>query len=443
LRRVFPGIWLSGRGIWWLLAVALIIALTSVLPAYFPIALLAGAVYVALVIADLVLGPRAAAVAVRRGETGFVSLRRNASLRYIVENRSWVAVRAEIFESPVDTFVFEREAVDLRVRPRTFVEAVAPFYPRERGLVRLSAVYLRLENVLGFLTRRYRIDLGGEIRVFPDLSAVEQYGRLARRTTLIESGLRKMRLRGAGTEFESLREYLPGDAFRQVNWKATARHGQMMVEQYEIERSQNVLVLLDAGRLMTPRIGPQRKFDYALTAALSIAQIAQAAGDNVGLTAFAAKPMLAIAPRRGAAHVGVLTRAAYDLQPRLEEPDYETAFTRLKQSNSKRSLIALFTDMFDPAASAAVLAGLAALVPRHLVMCVLMNDEAIGRALDEAPEAPRDAYRAAVALGLVAERERAIATLRARGIIVVDVAAPKLTVALLDAYLDVKARGLL
>jgi len=443
VHRVFPGIWLSGRGIWWLLAVALIVALTGVLPAYLPIALLAGTVYVALVAADLVLGPRAAAVGVRRGETDFVSLRRDAALRYIVENRSRVAIHVEIFESPVDAFVFDRETITLRVAPRTFVEAVARFCPRERGLVRLSAVYVRLENLLGFLTRRYRIDLGEEIRVFPDLTAVEQYGRLARRTTLIESGLRKMRLRGAGTEFESLREYLPGDAFRQVNWKATARHGQMMVEQYEIERSQNVLLLLDAGRLMTPRIGPQRKFDYALTAALSIAQIAQAAGDNVGLTAFAAKPLLAIAPRRGAAHVGVLTRAAYDLQPRLEEPDYETAFTRLKQSNSKRSLIVLFTDMFDPAASAAVLAGLAALVPRHLVMCVLMNDEAIGRALDEIPATPRDAYRAAVALALVAERERAIATLRARGIIVVDVAAPKLTVALLDAYLDVKARGLL
>jgi uncharacterized protein (DUF58 family) len=443
MRPVFPSIWLSGRGVWWLLAVALIVALTSVLPAYVPFALFAAAVYVALAIADLALGPRIGAVRLRRGTTGFVSLRREAALRYVIENRSPVGIRIAVLESPIETFAFKQDTIEARIGPRTFVELVSPFYARERGLVRVNAIYCRLENTIGFLSRRRRIDLPEDVRVFPDLSAVERYGRLARRTTLIESGLRKMRLRGAGTDFESLREYLPGDAFRQINWKATARHGQMMVEQYEVERSQNVLILLDAGRLMTPRIGLQRKFDYALTAALSIAQIAQTAGDNVGLTAFAAKPVLAIGPRRGAAHVALLTRSAYDLQPRLEEPDYETAFTQLKQRYSKRSLVVLFTDMFDPAASAAVLAGLAMLVPRHLVMCVLMNDAAISRALDEAPQTPRDAYRAAVALALVAERERAIATLRARGIIVVDVAAPKLTVALLDAYLDVKSRGLL
>jgi uncharacterized protein (DUF58 family) len=443
MRRVFPALWLSGRGVWWLLAVALVVAFTSVFPAFAPLAIFAAATYVALVIADLVLGPRVQAVRLRRGPTGFVSLRHRAALRYVVENRSPVGIRIEILESPVATFAFEHETIGDRIAPRTFVETVSPFHARERGLVRLDAIYCRLENNLGFVSRRYRIDLPEEVRVFPDLSAVERYGRLARRTTLIESGLRKMRLRGAGTEFETLREYLPGDGFRQINWKATARHGQLMVEQYEVERSQNVLVLLDAGRLMTPRIGPQRKFDYALTAALSVAQIAQAAGDNVGLTAFAAKSVLAIPPRRGAAHVAMLTRAAYDLQPRLEEPDYETAFTQLKQRYAKRSLIVLFTDMFDPAASAAVLAGLATLVPRHLVMCVLMNDTAISRALDDVPEAPRDAYRAAVALALVAEREKAIATLRSRGIIVVDVPAPKLTVALLDAYLDVKSRGLL
>ena len=216
-----------------------------------------------------------------------------------------------------------------------------------------------------------------------------------------------------------------------------------MVAQYEVERSQQVIVALDCGRLMTPRIGPQRKFDHALTAALSVAHVAQAADDNVGLVAFAAGPLLSIAPRCGAAHVGALARAACDLQPRLKEPDYETTFAALKQRYAKRSLIVLFTDMFDPVASSAVLAGLATLVPRHLVMCVLMNDAAIAQALAEPPASPRAAYRASVAMTLADERERAIAVLRSRGILVVDVPAPALTVALFDAYLDVKARGLL
>ncbi|MBC5810299.1 MAG: hypothetical protein GIW95_05515, partial [Candidatus Eremiobacteraeota bacterium] len=176
---------------------------------------------------------------------------------------------------------------------------------------------------------------------------------------------------------------------------------------------------------------------------LSVARIAARAGDNVGLLAFAAQPVLSIAPRRGAAHVNALARAAYNLQPRHEEPDYETTFAWIKQRYSKRSLIVLFSDMFDPVTSAAVLSGLATLVPRHLVMCVLMNDAAIATALATVPISPHDAYRTSVAMDLSDERDRAIALLRALGIITIDVPAPRLTVALLDAYLDVKARGLI
>jgi hypothetical protein len=155
--------------------------------------------------------------------------------------------------------------------------------------------------------------------------------------------------------------------------------------------------------------------------------------------AFAAKPVLSIAPRRGAAHLNALAQAVYDVQPRLEEPDYETTFADLRQRYTKRSLIVFFTDMFDPVTSAAVLSGLAVLVRRHLVICVLMNDQAIAKALDSTPATPREAYRTSVAMSLADERARAIAVLRSRGIIVVDVPAPKLTVAVLDAYLDVKA----
>ena len=118
-------------------------------------------------------------------------------------------------------------------------------------------------------------------------------------------------------------------------------------------------------------------------------------------------------------------------------------FTQIRRRYTKRSLVILFTDIFDPVTSAAVLAGLGSLVPRHLAMCVLMNDRAIESALEEEPRATADAYRTAVAMTLADERAKAIAVLRARGIIVVDVPAPRLTVALLDAYLDVKARALL
>jgi uncharacterized protein (DUF58 family) len=217
----------------------------------------------------------------------------------------------------------------------------------------------------------------------------------------------------------------------------------LTVAQHEIERSQNIVVALDCGRLMTPRLGKSRKFDYALTAALSVTRIAQLADDNVGLLAFAAKPILEVVPRRGAAHYGALARAVYDLQPRMEEPDYETIFTGLRRAHTKRSLVILFTDIFDPVTSAAVLAGIGMLVRRHLVICVLMNDAAVANALAQTPATVDAAYRTSIAMSLSDERTRTIATLRSAGVIALDVPAQELSVKLIDAYLDVKARGLI
>jgi len=426
-----------------LLGLALLLALASVVPPLIYAFAAAAAAAAALVVADAVLGPSVRTLSVARRPLPPLALRRSADAIYDVENRAPISLRIGIVETPLPTIDFAADSVVATIPARSSVQLDAAFLPRERGLARFGDLYAWVENRIGVLRRRYRIAASAEARVFPDLSAVQEYGTLAKRTTLLDAGLRKLRLRGAGTEFESLREYLPGDAFRLVDWKATARRGRMMVAQYEVERSQNVVVVLDCGRLMTPRVGLQRKFDYALTAALSVARVAQLAGDNVGLYAFAATTLLDVAPRRGAAHVNALARAAYGLQPRLEEPDYETTFSELRRRHSKRSLIILFTDIFDPVTSAAVLGALGLLARRHLPMCVLMNDAAIANALETVPATPPAAYRTAVAMTLADERTKAAAMLRSRGAIVVDVPAPRLTVALLDAYLDVKARGTL
>jgi uncharacterized protein (DUF58 family) len=443
LRPVFPALWLSARGVWVLLALALVLALAGFFPWLLPAVYVGAALFVLLLVADVIAGPSSRFLRIARQPVGAIALRRPGSTHYAVENRAPIQIRLGLIETPLPTIAFDRDVLEMRVAAHAAADGSLGFLARERGPVTFGKVYVWMENRIGLLRRRFAIDTSEDARVFPDLSAVESYGTLARRSTLLDAGLRKLRLRGAGSEFESLREYLPGDGFRSVDWKATARRGRLMVAQYEVERSQQICIALDCGRLMTPRIGAQRKFDYALTAALSVARIAQDADDHVGLLAFAAAPLLSLAPRRGVAHVNALTRAAYDLQPRLEEPDYETIFGSLKQTYSKRSLIVLFTDMFDPVASAAVLAGLARLSRRHLVMCVLMNDAAIADALAVEPRTPREAYRTSVAMTLSDERARAVAQLRSGGTIVIDVPAAKLTVSILDAYLDVKARGLL
>jgi uncharacterized protein (DUF58 family) len=426
-----------------LLALGALIALASIVPAFVIVSLVAGACVLAAFAVDFAYGPTPRTLTIARDPVEYVALRRRSNVTYRIENHSALPVRLGILEAPIAAIDFAAASLEIEIDARSRASATQAILARERGKAQFGAIYAWAENALGLLRRRFAFAAAQEVRVFPDLSAVEGYGLLARRSTLLDAGLRKLRLRGAGNEFESLREYADGDAFRSIDWMATARRGRTMVVQHEVERSQNVIVALDAGRMMWPRIGDQRKFDYAVTAALSIAKVAQGAGDNVGLVAFGAKPILSIAPRRGTAHVNALAQAVYDLQPRLEEPDYELTFGELRRRYAKRSLIVLFTDMFDPVTSANVLAGLGILTPPHLVVCVLMNDAALSAALEEEPRDEARAYRASVALTLLEERNRAIALLRARGIIVIDVPAARLTLALLDAYLDVKGRGLL
>jgi len=389
-------------------------------------------------------------VALLRGEVEIVrvvpprfALARRDVLRYEIANRTTSERRVAIVEAPADRLAIDLDEARATLPPRTRATVTIGIVPRERGRTALRSYHARILSRLGIVELRRTFRAPVALRVMPDLSALDRSGDLVARTKLIESGLRRLRRRGVGGEFASLREYTTDDAFRSIDWKASARRGKPMVAQYEVERAQQIVVAIDAGRLMSARLGDRRKLDYAVSASLAIAAIARLAADRVGVVAFAANVLARVAPGSGAAHSAQLTDVLSDLEPRFEEADYERAFLDVERSLRRRSLVVLFTDLFDPVASSAVLGAAKLLTTRHLVLVVLMNDAAIAAALRRTPSDAEDAYRAAVAATLSDERAHAVAALRERGMLVVDVPAAELTVALLDAYVDVKTRGLL
>jgi len=436
-------IWVTARFLWILAAVALLLALSPGVALFVPLAIVLGAVLLTATIADALLGPSPFEVRIERVPPEHFALAVPAQLSYDVENRSRIAVRAGIVEAPVRTLRYELDESIGELPPRSRGSLTRPVTPIARGAADLQALYVWLENPLGLLRRRRRIDAPQNIRVYPDLSAVERYGALHVRNRAIEAGLRRIQLRGMGTEFESLREWSAGDAFRTIDWKATARRGKLMVAQHEVERSQSVLLLLDCGRLMTARIEGRRKLDYAVTAALSLATIAGLASDRVGLVAFAHEILAASAPRSTRSSIACLSDALYDLEPRFEEANYARAFAYVRHHLHKRSMIVFLTDVIDPLAQAATMAEVGSLAKHHLLVCVFMNDAAVARALAEEPKNVRDAYRAGVALDLANERRTATAILERSGALVIDVPAKELSTALIDEYLRVKRRGLL
>jgi len=435
--------WFSARAIWALVAIAFVLALTPGVSLAQPLALFAGVVLVAAVIADALSGPRRSDIGIARIVPAHLSLRRPAKLRYRVENRGMRPVRVGLFEAPLRALAVDEDETVMWVPPQSSVEVEIPAMAVARGSDAFTSVYFWYESRIGLLRRRAVEELPEPIRVYPDLSAVERYGSLRVRNRLIEAGLRRMRMRGAGSEFESLREYGDGDSFRSIDWKATARRGRVMVVQREVERSQDVMMLIDCGRLMTARIGDQRKLDYAITAGLSLASIASLASDRVGVVAFAREIIVARSPRSTASSIRALTDAICDIEPRFEQSDYARAFRYVANHLHRRSLVVLFSDVIDPVAQSTVLAELGTLARRHTVLCVFMNDAAVANVLAISPRTTDDYYRLDVATGLANERTVAARTLERTGIDVIDAPAAKLSIAAIDEYLRIKARGLL
>jgi uncharacterized protein (DUF58 family) len=429
------------RGIAALLGLALIaFALAHVLA--WPSTLLVVALaFAALVLYDLA-SLRGELTLARLAPPRLVLARRDA-FTYELVNRSGTPRRVALVEAPAARLAIDLDEARALVPPRSRAVLRVGVVPRERGRTALRSFHVRIASRLGIVELRRNVAAPLALRVAPDLSALDRSGDLVARTKLLEAGLRRLRRRGSGGDFASLREYGPDDNFRAIDWKASARRGRALVMEFEVERSQQIVIALDAGRLMTPRLGDRRKLDYAVSAALAIAAMARLAADRVGVVAFAATMLARVLPASGATHAARLLDVLSEVEPHFEESDYERAFLELEQTLRKRSLIVLFTDLFDPVASAAVLSAASLLVRRHLVLVVLMNDAAVADALRREPREVDDAYRAAVAATLAEERARCVAQLHQRGILVVDVPAAELTVALLDAYVDIKTRGLL
>ncbi len=436
-------LWVTPRFLYLLGGIAVLLAAAPGFKPLLALSALLGFGLVVATIADLAIGPRRTALTFEREPVRHFALRVRATIPYAVTNRSGFDARVGIVETPVRTIGYDEDEAICDAPPRSRTTLARAVTPIARGADAFGTLYVWFENRLGLIRRRVVVPAPMPFRVYPDLSAVERYGALHMRNRLIEAGLRRMRLKGSGTEFESLRDYTTGDEFRAIDWKASARRGKLIVAQHEVERSQNVMLVLDCGRLMTPRLEDQRKFDFAITAALSVASIAGLANDKVGAVAFAREILAASAPRSTRASISVLSEMLYDLEPRFEESDYAKAFAYLRGHLHKRSMIVFFTDVIDPVAQSAVLAELGTLAKRHLVVCVFMNDAAVANALAAPVRNAASAYEAAVALGLDYERRAAAANLNARGIITIDVPARKLTTALIDQYLRVKARGLI
>ncbi len=400
-------------------------------------------IVVILILIDLLFSPTRDDIAVERICESKLSLLDENPVTLIVTNRWERPLTGSLVDEYPDPARIRPEKLDFSIPPGESRKLIYHFRPEKRGDVVFPRVHFRVRGRLGFIVRRLVIKLETKAQVYPNLIQTRRWDLLARKGALFAAGFKPVGRFGRGTEFSQLREYVPDDEFRAIDWKASARRGKLVVREYEVERSQPLTLFIDCGRQMIGRIDEHTRLDYAINAALMLAYVAILKGDQVGLIAFGAKIQHYLAPRRGTAQLNRIIEALYDVQPSEVESDYRGAIRQFLATWRKRSLIVLFSDVVDPSASSVLLGHLPSVHPRHLPLAVLLKDPELTEIERQAPSNANELYEKAVACDLATSRELAARQLRQAGCLVVDVAPQDLTVAVVNEYLRLKARSLI
>jgi uncharacterized protein (DUF58 family) len=315
------------------------------------------------------------------------------------------------------------------------LDAVVTAHRRGRHAVAQPAA--RLTGPLG-LGRWYHGGKGtAEVVVYPDLPAARRLAQAVRQGKLGAEGRRIRGPLGLGTDFESVREYAPDDDVRRINWRATARLGKAMTNQYRVDQNRDVVCLIDTGRLMAAPLGDRSRLDAALDAVAAVAVVADEVGDRCGVVAFDTETRREVRPRRGGARAVV--DATFDLESRPVDSDYELAFTAV--ARSKRSFVLLITDLLEESAARPLLDAVPILARRHVVAVATVADPDVVGLVRDPPATPFDVYAAAVAHDVLDARSVVSARLARAGAEVVEAAPDAFSAACVTTYLRAKHRA--
>jgi uncharacterized protein (DUF58 family) len=307
-----------------------------------------------------------------------------------------------------------------------------------RGEAVLPPVSVRQTGPLGLGRRTFDGEQPAPLLVYPDVVAANRMVIALRTGRFRDPGLRTRGPLGLGTDFESIRDYLPDDDVRQINWTASERTGRPMSNVYRIEQDRDVICLVDAGRLMSaPLDARTTRLDAAVDAVTMVALVADELGDRSGVTVFDRQIRTTMRPRRNGGNAVV--RAVLPVEPESVDSDYDLAFRTV--AGGKRALILVFTDLVDEAAARSLVDAVPVLARRHAVVVASVRDPDLDRAVSVPPGSPHDVYGAAVAIDVLEARRRVATQLQHAGARVVEAPARALGEACVRAYLQLKARA--
>lgn len=315
--------------------------------------------------------------------------------------------------------------------------------PVKRGEYKFGAVNVFAHTQIGLLSRRYRFSQNKMTPVYPSFIQMRKYELLAISNNLTEVGIKKIRRLGHNMEFEQIKDYVQGDDYRTINWKATARRGSLMVNNYQDEKSQQVYAIIDKSRAMQMPFNGLSLLDYSINASLVISNIAMKKDDKAGLITFQHKIGAMLPASKRAKQMHMILETLYNQKTAYKEVDYSKLYSIVRQKITQRSLLLLFTNFESLSSMHRQLPYLKKLSKSHLLVVIFFDNTEIKKLLEEPAQKTQEVYKKAVAEKLAYEKSLIAKELHNHGIHSVLTAPEHLNINTINKYLELKARGLI
>lgn len=339
-------------------------------------------------------------------------------------------------------FIFQRRDIEYHARiGRKDKTSIAYFLrPAKRGAYGFGRIRIFAATLIGLVERRYTCGEPFEVKVYPGYLALRRYEFLAINNRLTEIGIKRIRRAGNNTEFEQIKDYVPGDEYRHINWKASARRHQLMVNQYTDERSQQIVCLIDKGRVMQQAFRGMTLLDYSINASLVLSYIAMYKDDRAGLATFCNDFDTFVPPAKSMGHMQVIQEALYDQRATFGETDYSVLVDSLGHHLNKRSLLVLFTSFNGRVSMERQLPYLRQLNRQHRLLVVFFEDNELKEFVQTEAKTTEDYYQHVIAEKTIQDQRLIVSVLRQQGILGLLTTPERLSVDVINKYLELKAK---
>lgn len=391
---------------------------------------------------DALLALPARRLRVRVEAPGRIAIGERGAARVELSSRAWLRSTRVRILGEVNPLLVPPGETELVVPAGHSAHWDLPLAPVRRGTARLERLWLRWTGPFGLMALQRRVPVEREVPIVTNVSAARTAALRFFGTRARAVGLKVERYVGDGTEFDSMREYVPGLDSRSINWKTTARHRKLVCQEFRVERNHQIILAIDTGYLMSEPIGGVPKLDHAVTAALGLCYVSLRTGDRVGIFGFDARGRAYAEPQGGAASFPRLQQVCASLEYSTQETNFTLGLAELSGRLRRRSLIVLLTDFVDTVTAELMVENLQRLVRRHLVVFVTLRDPQLDETVNAAPATLGALYRSVVATEFVRERDIVLARLRRLGIQCIDRPPGQIGTRLLNTYLDAKRREL-